>query len=328
MEETVNYSIIIPHYDIPELLMRCLRSIPVRPDVQVIVVDDCSPEADKYMDNYPELSRPYLEFYSTSEAGSAGKARNVGLSFAKGKWIIFADADDFFVEDFETNFLNKYVDERKDIIYFNCRRVFSDDITKASNRSMYIDDIFNGYKENGDDKPFRISYISPWGKFFRRQLIDKYNIRFDETKYANDLYFVVSAGCKAESVLIIDLPLYVVTEREGSLVSNYCRKKDELKIRTSVAFRTQHLLQQNGYDLKSVHVDSKLLSMIQFSEYRLLFKSFHSLPNYGISKIDTLKRLFLARKKNILWYVAMFVVDKWLYFTRKKQNIILHDSSV
>ena len=64
MEETVNYSIIIPHYDIPDLLIRCLHSIPVRPDVQVIVVDDCSPEADKYLDKYPELSRPYLEFYN------------------------------------------------------------------------------------------------------------------------------------------------------------------------------------------------------------------------------------------------------------------------
>lgn len=327
MEETVNYSIIIPHYDIPDLLMRCLHSIPVRPDVQVIVVDDCSPEADKYLDKYPELSRPYLEFYSTPEGGSAGKARNVGLGHAKGKWLIFADADDFFVEDFGVNFLDKYVDVRKDVIYFNCRRVFSNDISETSNRSMYIDDIFNGYKENGDETPFRISYITPWGKFFRRQLIEKYHIRFDETKYANDLFFVVSAGCKAGGILIIDSPLYVVTERDGSLVSNYGRKNDELKIRTSVAFRTQYLLQQYGYDFKSVHVDANLLSMIQFSEYQLLFKSYHSLPNYGISKIDTLKRLFLARKKNILWYMTMFVVDIVLCFTCGRQNLMSQDSS-
>lgn len=36
------YSIIIPHYNIPELLQRCLDSIPERDDVQVIVVDDNS----------------------------------------------------------------------------------------------------------------------------------------------------------------------------------------------------------------------------------------------------------------------------------------------
>lgn len=34
----INYSIIIPHYNIPDLLGRCLRSIPERRDIQVIVV--------------------------------------------------------------------------------------------------------------------------------------------------------------------------------------------------------------------------------------------------------------------------------------------------
>ena len=38
------FSIIIPHYDIPDLLMRCLKSIPVSEDIQVIVVDDNSPD--------------------------------------------------------------------------------------------------------------------------------------------------------------------------------------------------------------------------------------------------------------------------------------------
>lgn len=49
----INYSIIIPHYGIPELLGRCLRSIPERDDIQVIVVDDNSPDADTYMERVP-----------------------------------------------------------------------------------------------------------------------------------------------------------------------------------------------------------------------------------------------------------------------------------
>ena len=52
------FSVIIPHYDIPDLLMRCLKSIPVSEDIQVIVVDDNSADADTYLDRYPELSRP------------------------------------------------------------------------------------------------------------------------------------------------------------------------------------------------------------------------------------------------------------------------------
>ena len=93
------FSIIIPHYDIPDLLMRCLKSIPVSKEIQVIVVDDNSPEADTYLEKYPELSRPYLEFIRTTKGGGAGYARNIGLEHAKGEWLLFADADDFYVED-------------------------------------------------------------------------------------------------------------------------------------------------------------------------------------------------------------------------------------
>lgn len=54
--------------------MRCLESIPVRKDIQVIVIDDCSPGASEYLLKYPQLSRPYLEYYSTPIEGSAGRA--------------------------------------------------------------------------------------------------------------------------------------------------------------------------------------------------------------------------------------------------------------
>jgi len=40
------FSIIIPHKNIPDLLMRCLKSIPVSEDIQLIVVDDNSADAD------------------------------------------------------------------------------------------------------------------------------------------------------------------------------------------------------------------------------------------------------------------------------------------
>ena len=42
-----NYSIVIPHYNLPALLRRCLGSIPQRDDIQVIVVDDGSSEESK-----------------------------------------------------------------------------------------------------------------------------------------------------------------------------------------------------------------------------------------------------------------------------------------
>ena len=71
-----SFSIIIPHKEIPDLLMRCLRSIPVSEDIQVVVVDDNSADADTYLEKYPDLSRPYLEFIRATRSGGPGYARN------------------------------------------------------------------------------------------------------------------------------------------------------------------------------------------------------------------------------------------------------------
>ena len=78
-----DYSIIIPHNDIPDLLMRCLNSIPVSEDIQVIVVDDNSADADTYLDRYPELISWIFarNFVSLSAKCFLCEAKNVRICF-------------------------------------------------------------------------------------------------------------------------------------------------------------------------------------------------------------------------------------------------------
>ena len=111
-----SYTIIIPHKNCPDLLKRCVDSIPVRDDVQIIVVDDNSDE-----DKKPSLERKGLEVVLLDAASSkgAGRARNVGLKHAKGKWLLFADADDYYTDNL-SKFLDKYADDdTTDIVYLN-----------------------------------------------------------------------------------------------------------------------------------------------------------------------------------------------------------------
>lgn len=247
----VNYSVIIPHYDIPDLLMRCLHSIPVRPDIQVIVVDDCSPGADKYLEQYPEFSRPYLEWYSTSKGGSAGRARNVGLEHAQGKWLIFADADDFFVEDLE-RIIDDYVDADSDIIFFRHKSVMSDDINILSKRDNN-DVFFYKYQKSHDEYRFRCDYPAPWGKMIRRSLVESNGFRFDETRWSNDYYFSVTTGLKAKKIEVIDRYMYILTERDGSLAQNFCGSREEFDVRYAVAQKVQKLIDDSVYHKRKTH---------------------------------------------------------------------------
>ena len=279
-------SIIIPHYDIPDLLMRCLKSIPVLEDIQVIVVDDNSPDADTYLERYPELSRPYLEFIRAPKNGGAGYARNIGLDHAKGKWQLFADADDFFVGNMY-DIINTHVESDADVIYFRKQAVYSDDINRKSTRSGYLDRIMDIYLKTGDELPVRTRHHVPWGKMIKKSLIEKHHVRFEEIKYSNDILFSVHVGCLAKKIEAIDTVLYVVTSHEGSATYEFCKKTDELRIRAGAAFRYDSFLFQHNMS-QGREIVSYIKRML--SQDRNLFKYYFTrLDEIYTSKIAALK---------------------------------------
>lgn len=304
----INYTFIIPHYNIPELLMRCLKSIPVRDDIQVIVVDDCSPDADTYKTRFPELSRPNLEFYSTSKGGSAGRARNVGLDHAKGKWLLFADADDLFTDKLE-KVLNDNVNAEEDVIYFNVKCVMCDDITQPTKtgKGLKYNNYFQNIKEN--KSKFICEYPSPWAKIIRKSLVDNYKIRFDETRWSNDYYFIASAGLKAKKIKAVNEVIYYITEREGSLSHSFCHSMDELLVRTDVAFKVQKLISDSPYKDSNIIILGFLHKL--FLRNKPMFKNYFKKVNtIGLSKMKVIKRLSQfsgsRRYKLNLWSYVLF----------------------
>jgi len=307
------FSVIIPHYDIPDLLMRCLKSIPVLENIQVIVVDDHSLDADTYLERYPELSRPYLEFIRAPKNGGAGYARNVGLSHAKGKWLLFADADDFFVDNMY-DVISKHAESEADVIFFRKRSVLSDDIHRESPRDDYLDRIMDIYLKSGDELHLRTRYRVPWGKMIKKSLIENYNIRFDEIKYSNDLLFSTYVGCYAKKIKAVDNILYIVTFREGSMTARICSKPDELRIRADAAFRSDRFLLQHDLCQKR-HVAYYMKKML-IQDRRLFKYYFFKLDEIYPSKLSALNDI--RKGQNLLYQVVLYVYVCRILITRKK----------
>ena len=274
---TPTYSIIIPHKGIPDLLMRCLRSIPVSEDIQVIVVDDNSADADTYLERFPELSRPYLEFIRTKTGGGAGYARNVGLDRAKGKWLLFADADDFFVEDMH-DIISSYVDSEADVIYFKNKAVLSENINIESNRCSWMNRKIDQCLKDGDEWPVRFKLFVAWAKMVKRDLVIKYNIRFDEVVYSADVYFSMLVGYHADIIKVTNMIPYVVTFRPKSLSAEFCTKPGELKTRAEVFFREEKFLIR--------HNICRVRSMRKY--LLIMLKRDHSLFKYYFYQLDEL----------------------------------------
>ena len=302
------FSIIIPHKDIPDLLMRCLKSIPVSEDIQVIVVDDNSADADTYLERYPELSRPYLEFVRTTKGGGAGYARNVGLEHAKGKWIIFADADDFFVENM-SDIIYSYVDSEADVIYFKIKSVLSEDINIATIRDAHVNKNIDQYLLDGDEWPVRAQMFGPWAKMIKRNLMVKYNIRFDEVMYADDAYCSLQIGYYARTIQVVNRVLYVVTYRPNSQMSDFCLKPNELRLRAEAAFRMDKFMLQNDF-CREHRLKIFLVKMLTHD--RRLFKYyFYKLEEIYPSKLSALRDI--SRNKPIRFKVKFYLYSLLLW---------------
>lgn len=278
----VNYSIIIPHYNIPSLLERCVSSIPLREDIQVIIVDDCSPDQKNFREAISRIEKTHkIEVYSTPEGGSAGRARNVGLEHTLGKWIIFADADDFFADTFE-DIIDKHVDSQADVVYFNYRSVMSDNPSIPSERKEKRD-YFAEYSDTGDDSYFRYEFHVPWAKMIKRRLVESHHIRFDEVQYANDAMFAALVGCYAQTTDCDERYGYVLTERKNALCSNMFNKPGEALIRTKVLLRVNNVLKVLGHPCNDSY-EAFIRNLIWAKDYRGLHEIYSESEKYGLSR--------------------------------------------
>src|SRR5690554_6731034 len=88
-------SIIIPHYNNPQGLLRLLNSIPIRNDLDIIIIDDESTYDNQIQ--IKEIIRKFkYRFYINNNLNSAGTCRNIGIEKSVGKYLLFADDDDYF----------------------------------------------------------------------------------------------------------------------------------------------------------------------------------------------------------------------------------------
>lgn len=82
----IKYTLIIPHHNSSNLLNRLLKSVSIKLNMQIIVVDDNSTEKEYKL--VQDLQQIYIFELYKNEGKTAGGARNTGIKYAKGQWLI------------------------------------------------------------------------------------------------------------------------------------------------------------------------------------------------------------------------------------------------
>lgn len=232
MDTTANYTIIIPHKNIPELLARLIKSIPERDDLEIIVVDDHSDENIVDFGNFPGKDRRNFLLLSNEREKGAGHARNYALPYATGKWVLFADSDDFYNAGFD-NFLDDYANSDADIIFFNANSVDTNTY-EPSDRANHLNEFINEYEKDPKrgELIMRHMFTEPWCKMIRRSVIVNHGVEFDDTSIHEDVKFSCLIGLYANKILVDNRQLYCITTRTNSLSRTQTLKTylDELMV--------------------------------------------------------------------------------------------------
>lgn len=216
------YTVLIPHHNTPDLLARCLDSIPDREDIAVVVVDDNSDEQYAAAITSSCATHKNVVCIMTHEGLGAGYARNIGLEHADSRWILFADADDYFMPN-AFDILDRHYEDDADLIYFHSISRYSD-TGQPGMRHEQVERIMDNYMANPNPRTedaLRFGYNEPWGKMIRTELIRTHAIRFEQIRWANDVQFSTRVGAYARRIEAYADEVYCVTIAHGSLVHQH-----------------------------------------------------------------------------------------------------------
>jgi glycosyltransferase involved in cell wall biosynthesis len=239
----INYTFIIPHKNSPQYLNQCLNSIPRREDVQIVVIDDNSDKNIVDWDSFKFNDPTGIELVLTTEGKGAGYARNVGISKAKGKWLLFPDADDYYSNGL-LNTLDKYKDLDLEVIYFNFNIIDESGLLYTKDKIYEYVSQYDGSKQSADIVKYRLN--APWLKMVRKEFVDKNNIKFEEVPIGNDCFFTLQLGYLSEKYLIIKDKLYNYIYYKKSMTRrNYDKKK--ILTQFNIILRSGFFFKQIGH---------------------------------------------------------------------------------
>lgn len=215
-------SVIIAVYNTEKYLEKSVRSVMGQTyrDLNIICVNDGS--TDGSLDILRRLQKEDSRIVIVDKPnGGMGDARNAGLKMADSEWIAFVDSDDFIEPDaFEK--VSHAFGANPDMIHFGTSVVQEEGFTYRSTNKKYFDIRFSGLVEIDGDIIMK-SDVVIWNKFFRRSILDRYDIHFEDIYY-EDFAFTLQYMFSIRTVYYIEDRLYnYVRHPESVMGRTYAR---------------------------------------------------------------------------------------------------------
>ena len=319
----MRFSVIIPAYNAADTLERCLQSIQGQSflDFQALIVDDGSGDGTGKLAGSFAARDPRFRLISTAHRG-AGAARNTGAEQAAGEYLVYLDADDYWIDNRLLQRLEEQIaGEPADVYMYQMVKVDEE----GTVLSRYAKPPF---EKEGQVLPMGAVYsdlvrdgqtlASACNKCVRRALLPERNIRFREDVIAEDIDWVLRLFSHAQTICLLNLNAYAYTQHKGKSRSLHPDAPNDLvQIVGDWA---------NRLDREDLSHRSAVAGLVAF-EYGICMGSYHRISRAGkqaMGKLTWLLKYGLDRKTALIckfyrifgFHLTCFAVRSYLWLRR------------
>lgn len=257
MKNDILLSIICPAYNAEKTIGKLIESI-VQQDFknyEFIILNDGS--KDKTFEVIERYAKKYKNIVAVDKPNTGvGDTRNEGLKIAKGKYITFADADDWYSEDFFEKIIPEIEKNNFELLVFNAKVMNYEEYMHNLIPKKYKEGLF--IEKEGVRKYLLGEFCHkignvPWNKIYLNKIIKDNNLKYEENKKrGEDLLFNVLYVSKIEKYRYVNLKLYYYALNMNTMTTNIYRKNS---IEENIKY----------YDyLKKICIDSKIENYYQY----------------------------------------------------------------
>ncbi len=270
--DTPLVTIIVPVYNSEKYLEQCIQNLlnQTYHNLQIILVNDGS--TDRSLEFCKNISDKRVEVYS-KQNGGASSARNVGIAYRKGEYVLFVDSDDYLKDNAVEMLVSTAVSNNADCVYYE-----ADNVAENTSIKVKKDGLSHAIQYPTTDGNSLIELILeqknyhavPFLYFAKSSLYDK-GLRFEEGIMFEDELFSFELLRSCEKVVCLKQKLYFRNVRSGSVMT--LSGKEEFRFQ-SITVVFERLLEQfaKSKDDKVLNTYLSRIAMLWLDYYRQLSK--------------------------------------------------------
>ncbi|MFJ4821846.1 glycosyltransferase family 2 protein [Streptomyces bacillaris] len=204
-------SVIIGAYEAMPYLIRCLESVDAQTigpgRMEIVAVDDGSTDGTgEYLEEFAARTAIPMRVVRQENSGGPSGPRNLGLGLARGRYVFFLDADDYFGEEALERMVAMGDRAGTDVVLGKIVGV-----DRGAAKSMWGETV-----ERADLFGSNIKFTLSAQKLFRRDLLVRLGMSFDEKlRTGEDALFTMEAYLRGDGVSVVaDYTCYYLVGRE------------------------------------------------------------------------------------------------------------------